>query len=112
MIRRPPRSTLFPYTTLFRSSSLPADVKASHQILHPPFVGNLARAQYWHQPNTLTRESCYRRSRAWESKSRDVRDPKARCYRAIIDRLSRASPASECPATSLFYESLLSRSAG
>src|SRR5256885_6651117 len=24
MIRRPPRSTLFPYTTLFRSDSLPA----------------------------------------------------------------------------------------
>src|SRR5687768_17719653 len=28
MIRRPPRSTLFPYTTLFRSSSL---VKISHE---------------------------------------------------------------------------------
>src|SRR5256885_4842707 len=25
MIRRPPRSTLFPYTTLFRSIALPAD---------------------------------------------------------------------------------------
>src|SRR3712207_9124361 len=25
MIRRPPRSTLFPYTTLFRSGDLPAD---------------------------------------------------------------------------------------
>src|SRR2546425_1768285 len=25
MIRRPPRSTLFPYTTLFRSLELPAD---------------------------------------------------------------------------------------
>src|SRR3712207_8305665 len=25
MIRRPPRSTLFPYTTLFRSNMLPAD---------------------------------------------------------------------------------------
>src|SRR5437667_3399554 len=25
MIRRPPRSTLFPYTTLFRSSSMPPD---------------------------------------------------------------------------------------
>src|SRR2546426_9370786 len=25
MIRRPPRSTLFPYTTLFRSGVLPAD---------------------------------------------------------------------------------------
>src|SRR5256885_2157453 len=26
MIRRPPRSTLFPYTTLFRSTHLPADL--------------------------------------------------------------------------------------
>src|SRR3712207_7300278 len=26
MIRRPPRSTLFPYTTLFRSQALPAEV--------------------------------------------------------------------------------------
>src|SRR2546429_4576952 len=26
MIRRPPRSTLFPYTTLFRSHSFPSDV--------------------------------------------------------------------------------------
>src|SRR2546426_6881971 len=26
MIRRPPRSTLFPYTTLFRSSESPAEV--------------------------------------------------------------------------------------
>src|SRR5258708_29457357 len=29
MIRRPPRSTLFPYTTLFRS--LPPQARASHQ---------------------------------------------------------------------------------
>src|SRR4051812_49602834 len=27
MIRRPPRSTLFPYTTLFRSAWQPADMK-------------------------------------------------------------------------------------
>src|SRR5262245_64045326 len=27
MIRRPPRSTLFPYTTLFRSEDLPSDIK-------------------------------------------------------------------------------------
>src|SRR3712207_8698947 len=26
MIRRPPRSTLFPYTTLFRSAHIPADI--------------------------------------------------------------------------------------
>src|SRR2546429_5694422 len=29
MIRRPPRSTLFPYTTLFRSPSLPAALEKS-----------------------------------------------------------------------------------
>src|SRR3989442_9462470 len=34
MIRRPPRSTLFPYTTLFRSSSNPRDYEAGFP-LHP-----------------------------------------------------------------------------
>src|SRR3712207_8692058 len=29
MIRRPPRSTLFPYTTLFRSTAQPLDVEDS-----------------------------------------------------------------------------------
>src|SRR5690349_23754917 len=29
MIRRPPRSTLFPYTTLFRSIATPADMRAA-----------------------------------------------------------------------------------
>src|SRR2546428_5991520 len=32
MIRRPPRSTLFPYTTLFRSLCLPLLLGASHQL--------------------------------------------------------------------------------
>src|SRR3712207_7402434 len=36
MIRRPPRSTLFPYTTLFRSAMLDADARAV-----PLFVGAL-----------------------------------------------------------------------
>src|SRR5256885_7054101 len=30
MIRRPPRSTLFPYTTLFRSSGLAARARGAH----------------------------------------------------------------------------------
>ena len=34
MIRRPPRSTLFPYTTLFRSHVLP-DCGAGHDKQHP-----------------------------------------------------------------------------
>src|SRR2546422_3321560 len=32
MIRRPPRSTLFPYTTLFRSQNGPRDSR--HQLVH------------------------------------------------------------------------------
>src|SRR3712207_8645470 len=35
MIRRPPRSTLFPYTTLFRSES----AHASAQLTEPQIVG-------------------------------------------------------------------------
>src|SRR3712207_1315290 len=37
MIRRPPRSTLFPYTTLFRSPGL------AHDLAHPRLEGDLAR---------------------------------------------------------------------
>src|SRR3712207_7172600 len=38
MIRRPPRSTLFPYTTLFRSRDLPAflALRAPLPPIHPP----------------------------------------------------------------------------
>src|SRR5256885_12034569 len=37
MIRRPPRSTLFPYTTLFRSSAMPRNVFRSIPECAPPF---------------------------------------------------------------------------
>src|SRR5258708_22119499 len=38
MIRRPPRSTLFPYTTLFRSEMVPcmAGLICSHVVIEPP----------------------------------------------------------------------------
>src|SRR3712207_7303425 len=47
MIRRPPRSTLFPYTTLFRSGELDADVVADGVVEQVPEVrpdGGLAAA--------------------------------------------------------------------
>src|SRR5690349_23351518 len=34
MIRRPPRSTLFPYTTLFRSASDPNDDTLKYKVLY------------------------------------------------------------------------------
>src|SRR2546429_3896591 len=34
MIRRPPRSTLFPYTTLFRSLPFMYDAAVEHELVH------------------------------------------------------------------------------
>src|SRR5688572_31443390 len=36
MIRRPPRSTLFPYTTLFRSVNVPVEEPGDEQVRHQP----------------------------------------------------------------------------
>src|SRR5947207_6158919 len=41
MIRRPPRSTLFPYTTLFRSAQIAADYGGLDFVLVAPLKGSL-----------------------------------------------------------------------
>src|SRR2546430_4316845 len=65
MIRRPPRSTLFPYTTLFRSANNPDDVadfekqmrRKVHYVIKPDHlwasIANLARTQNGELLNTL-----------------------------------------------------------
>src|SRR3712207_8595532 len=49
MIRRPPRSTLFPYTTLFRSDAnsvgAPQIVHQLHQLVSQRMSGNLVTPQ-------------------------------------------------------------------
>src|SRR3712207_9004620 len=42
MIRRPPRSTLFPYTTLFRSGRVPQE-----RLEHPPVLDQPAHLGQW-----------------------------------------------------------------
>src|SRR3712207_8321668 len=39
MIRRPPRSTLFPYTTLFRSGAAPESCEEKSMMLHGDGTG-------------------------------------------------------------------------
>src|SRR3712207_9378966 len=52
MIRRPPRSTLFPYTTLFRSETDPAfDETAREQAIHRE--GRFARFDSIHVEDVL-----------------------------------------------------------
>src|SRR5256885_12918704 len=55
MIRRPPRSTLFPYTTLFRS---PDDRRAKR----PRLVGGAAGAAGVYVPGGLGRRVAHRRA--------------------------------------------------
>src|SRR5258708_21210336 len=40
MIRRPPRSTLFPYTTLFRSGAVGKRDGMNHKVDRAPFCGS------------------------------------------------------------------------
>src|SRR3712207_8991775 len=45
MIRRPPRSTLFPYTTLFRSKQAPAPLNGRASRAREPSKNQLRRAK-------------------------------------------------------------------
>src|SRR3712207_7276623 len=45
MIRRPPRSTLFPYTTLFRSVRSSCPNRSSPRISPAPFTARSARTE-------------------------------------------------------------------
>src|SRR2546430_11420928 len=56
MIRRPPRSTLFPYTTLFRSAKLKIDAR-------PVAGGNLARIIRRSTAGKCDRSGCIVRQR-------------------------------------------------
>src|SRR3712207_7327217 len=43
MIRRPPRSTLFPYTTLFRSKPLAKPPRDVHERLEPRWLARIRK---------------------------------------------------------------------
>src|SRR3712207_7976342 len=77
MIRRPPRSTLFPYTTLFRSITLPSDVVGRGssatrftfaQGASSSETSSPAVAFFIHHPDVLT--SLESRRNIWASSSR------------------------------------------
>src|SRR2546430_8153075 len=57
MIRRPPRSTLFPYTTLFRSKQKPS-AQENDTGLEPKFIsGNATAKNFWHADRVRDHEA-------------------------------------------------------
>src|SRR2546427_9422532 len=68
MIRRPPRSTLFPYTTLFRSDD---DVNIRYEHLIEAWVA-VKRVAPMLQGDTLLIESFHRVQHEWEKLVRSV----------------------------------------
>src|SRR5688572_31595539 len=47
MIRRPPRSTLFPYTTLFRSFHIPPGIDVYDTVAYGGTCSNLKTQTFW-----------------------------------------------------------------
>src|SRR5258708_10009156 len=79
MIRRPPRSTLFPYTTLFRSTSPVPSV--------PPMCGAHPDVRRPHLPC----ESCWSRS---EEHTSELQSPDHLVCRLLLEK-KKADPIAE-----------------
>src|SRR6202522_382553 len=74
MIRRPPRSTLFPYTTLFRSDGIVTSPFPSADIL----------------PNTPTHRKSAHRS---EEHTSELQSPQNLVCRLLLEKNNRAGPS-------------------
>src|SRR5690348_17603002 len=75
MIRRPPRSTLFPYTTLFRSAATSCST--------PP-VGSRSSSTTWCAPNSRpTSSPCSRRS---EEHTSELQSPVHLVCRLLLEK--------------------------
>src|SRR3712207_7167914 len=74
MIRRPPRSTLFPYTTLFRSYGIAVDCSSPQTVVVSASTG----AWQAHYGEQNTESFLYRRSEdnsQWELVSKGLPEP-------------------------------------
>src|SRR3712207_8361299 len=78
MIRRPPRSTLFPYTTLFRSQSM------RRNTLNEPGCVFMHLAQPQDDPDTWVMLEMFRSRAAWDDHMRDRKSTRLNSSHANI----------------------------
>src|SRR3712207_8936863 len=85
MIRRPPRSTLFPYTTLFRSMTPPAEQVMDFTVINPNSVAwELFDAGMNHQPPTQVTDAIVRYLMASDRKSTRLNSSHANISYAVF----------------------------
>src|SRR5258708_15531045 len=99
MIRRPPRSTLFPYTTLFRSSAFRSKFRREEsaarldRAFHPVNSGRFPvsrRLQAWRYGGDLAtyRQACSLRERSEEHTS-ELQSPDHLVCRLLLEKKKR-----------------------
>src|SRR5258708_22645578 len=82
MIRRPPRSTLFPYTTLFRSS--PRYLTASGRTCRSS--GRLAPGPSWRSSSTLTASALSAKAKRSEEHTSELQSPDHLVCRLLLEK--------------------------
>src|SRR3712207_7211091 len=96
MIRRPPRSTLFPYTTLFRSSAVVlAYTHRHHPLQHARLLVDVAHGADFGEraPELLERDEQDRKSTRLNSSHANI-SYAVFCLNKKIDRNSKVSHSS------------------
>src|SRR2546429_9023580 len=88
MIRRPPRSTLFPYTTLFRSRRPPSDLVEQHEAPRRRAVEYRTGLAHLHHERRLTAHQIVRRPHPREQAVHDADDGAPRGDEGAQDRKS------------------------
>src|SRR5258708_18021323 len=82
MIRRPPRSTLFPYTTLFRSSSRPPETTSTVAAILASIAGGRKRLLVTSTPRR-SRSVCAARS---EEHTSELQSPDHLVCRLLLEK--------------------------
>src|SRR3712207_8712440 len=77
MIRRPPRSTLFPYTTLFRS-------RPDRQVLQRPYDPGIRQGDLGHQGDMIAADKCMGRPAGPDRKSTRLNSSHANISYAVF----------------------------
>src|SRR5258708_21466409 len=85
MIRRPPRSTLFPYTTLFRSPARRAPP-------HPPRVGRLRQRHHPHRGQAAEDVLAAKYSRRSEEHTSELQSPDHLVCRLLLEKKKYSQP--------------------